>query len=119
MTSTEAVDAWGNEESMYHYMQPGFSEETGHYTQLVWQATTTVGCGAVLCDNEATGGVHGWYLVCEYYPPGNVIGNFSSNVAPLDTEGMLGLSKNRANTLSWPRYLLLGALLASGVMISR
>lgn len=99
-------------------MDPGFSEETGHFTQLVWQSTTSVGCGAVLCDNDATGGVHGWYLVCEYYPPGNVIGEFRGNVDPPNTEGTLGLWKNRADVLSWSRCLLVGALFVSGFVRS-
>lgn len=52
-----------------------------------------VGCGAVLCNNSAPGGANGWYLVCEYDPPGNVIGSFSSNVTAVDgSAGMIGLT---------------------------
>jgi len=45
---------------------------------VVWKATTSVGCGRTECDGK--GGTQGWYVVCEYYPPGNVIGEFAQNV---------------------------------------
>jgi hypothetical protein len=38
-----------------------------HYTQMVWNGTTEVGCGT-----ESGGGVD--YLVCRYTPVGNVVG---------------------------------------------
>lgn len=60
--------------SEYNYSDPNFTEETGHFTQLVWKNTTTVGCGSRLC------GERGWYLVCEYWPRGNVIGEFGDQV---------------------------------------
>jgi uncharacterized protein YkwD len=68
------VDLWGDEGAEYDYGDPGFSEATGHFTQLVWKDTTTVGCGSKLC------GDHGWFLVCEYWPRGNVIGEFAGEV---------------------------------------
>lgn len=68
------VDAWGDERQYYDYNNPGFSEQTGHFTQLVWKNTTAVGCGSKLC------GTSGWFLVCEYWPRGNVIGEFATMV---------------------------------------
>ncbi|MCJ1441748.1 MAG: hypothetical protein MMC23_002240 [Stictis urceolatum] len=73
---TSAVDAWGNERSKYNFKSGSFSEATGHFTQLVWKASSTVGCGRKWCDGDFTG----WYLVCEYWPRGNVIGEFVENV---------------------------------------
>ncbi|KAI1177274.1 CAP domain-containing protein [Nemania sp. FL0916] len=72
--ATAAIEAWGDEGRKYNYKKPGFSEATGHFTQLVWKNTTDVGCGRRLCTNS------GWYLVCEYWPRGNVIGDFQGEV---------------------------------------
>ncbi|GAA5911564.1 hypothetical protein JCM5296_007210 [Sporobolomyces johnsonii] len=44
VNATAGVDAWNDEESQYNYNSPGFSEATGHFTQVVWKATKTVGC---------------------------------------------------------------------------
>ncbi|KAK5123968.1 hypothetical protein LTR85_002165 [Meristemomyces frigidus] len=74
------IDAWANEEKKYNYAKPKFSESTGHYTQLVWKNTTTVGCAAVQCSNDASNGANGWYLVCEYTPRGNVAGQYREEV---------------------------------------
>lgn len=73
-----AVTAWYDEISDYDYSNPGFSEEAGHFTQLVWKSSTQVGCGVKTCDNA-----WGDYVVCSYSPAGNVIGDFDSNVMPL------------------------------------
>lgn len=70
-----SIDAWGDERRGYNFDNPGFDEATGHFTQLVWKNTTTVGCGRVDCGEGK-----GWYLVCEYWPRGNVIGAFGQMV---------------------------------------
>lgn len=80
-TPALGVDAWAAEEKHYKYPDGGFSESTGHFTQLVWQNTTHVGCAAVNCgQQQGQDGAFSWYLVCEYNPPGNVIGEFRYNV---------------------------------------
>lgn len=73
---TAAVDAWGNERDDYDFSNPGFSEQAGHFTQLVWKNTSTVGCARMYCGSANMG----WYLVCEYSPRGNVIGSFDQQV---------------------------------------
>lgn len=75
---SSAVDAWGNERARYSFRKPGFSEVTGHFTQLVWKHTTSVGCGRVNCNGKND--VEGWFLVCEYWPPGNVGGEYLREV---------------------------------------
>ncbi|KAI3324647.1 PR-1-like protein [Xylariaceae sp. AK1471] len=72
--ATSCVEAWGDEGKKYNYQKGKFSEDTGHFTQLVWKNTTDVGCGKRLCGEK------GWYLVCEYWPRGNVIGAFKDEV---------------------------------------
>ncbi|KAJ5178738.1 hypothetical protein N7492_001948 [Penicillium capsulatum] len=106
--ASAAVAAWGDEGELYNFQKPtGFTEETGHFTQLVWKSTVEVGCAAVNCgytehhqvrreeghdtelDSRNTDGVQraqGWYVVCEYTPAGNVVGRdndfFKLNVMP-------------------------------------
>ncbi|CCG83809.1 protein of unknown function [Taphrina deformans PYCC 5710] len=63
------VDLWYNEGSSYNYNAPGFSDATGHFTQLVWKATSSVGCGF-----SSGCGEYSNYLVCRYASPGNVLG---------------------------------------------
>lgn len=59
-----AVDLWYAEVSKYNFSSPAWSNAVGHFTQLVWRATTQVGCGVATC-----GGQRLW--VCQYTPPGN------------------------------------------------
>lgn len=75
------VEAWGDERKVYNFDRPtGFSMSTGHFTQLIWKNTNSVGCGRVDCDNSARDGASGWLVVCEYWPAGNVIGDFKNQV---------------------------------------
>jgi hypothetical protein len=50
--ASASVDAWGLEREEYNWNKPGFSEATGHFTQLVWSNTTSVGCGRTSCAGE-------------------------------------------------------------------
>lgn len=72
------MEAWGNERREYDFGDGGFGEDTGHFTQLVWKATRSVGCGREACNGR--GKVGGWFVVCEYWPPGNVKGGYKSQV---------------------------------------
>ncbi|MDJ0677490.1 MAG: CAP family protein [Calothrix sp. MO_167.B42] len=71
------VQAWYDEDEDYDYNNPGFSSQTGHFTQVVWKNSTKVGCGkAKSVDGKV-------FVVCNYDPPGNVQGQFSQNVLPV------------------------------------
>lgn len=61
------------EVSLYDFERPGFSETTGHFTQLVWVRTQQVGCAIGVCPNGVSVGTVTWrgkLYVCEYWPPG-------------------------------------------------
>ena len=73
--ATAAVEAWGDERDMFDFKDGGFSKKTGHFTQLVWKTSRQVGCGRKDCGEGK-----GWYLACEYYPGGNVQGQYREEV---------------------------------------
>ena len=51
-------------------------EMCGHYTQVVWEGSTRVGCAIVECDDVSglNWGVTSTMVICQYYEPGNYIG---------------------------------------------
>jgi uncharacterized protein YkwD len=68
-TLSTMVMSWVNEKTLWHggVLTQENWYPTGHYTQVVWKTTTEIGCGM------ATGSAND-YLVCQYSPGGNVIG---------------------------------------------
>ncbi|CUS21130.1 LAQU0S02e06656g1_1 [Lachancea quebecensis] len=73
--SSAAVAAWYNEVRLYDFKSPGFAEDTGHFSQLVWVSSKRLGCARVDC-----GDYYGQYTICNYDPPGNVAGQYKANV---------------------------------------
>ena len=69
-TALIAAQGWYGEISKYHYEVLTSSNyfSTGHYTQMIWHATTEVGIGQATCSGGGT------VIAAEYNPPGNVIG---------------------------------------------
>jgi hypothetical protein len=71
-STTQMVDAWASEKKDFVYgtfpdCRTGHSAVVGHYTQMIWRNTRSVGCALV--GNGQTD-----FLVCRYGPPGNIIG---------------------------------------------
>ncbi|KAE9572068.1 hypothetical protein CGMCC3_g11775 [Colletotrichum fructicola] len=54
----------------------------GHFTQMVWKDTTTVGCAVEYCAAGTLSSIGSWFTVCNYKKQGNVIGSFDTNVLP-------------------------------------
>jgi hypothetical protein len=68
----QMVEMWGNEKKSFKYgvfpdCGTSRSAMIGHYTQMVWRTTRSVGCA--LASNGSTD-----FLVCRYSAPGNVVG---------------------------------------------
>lgn len=70
---TQLVDLWGSERVYFRNGSfPAISTtgnwlNVGHYTQIVWRSTSEVGCGFGRRNGNDV-------LVCNYNPPGNVMG---------------------------------------------
>lgn len=67
------VDLWYRGFATYDFVRGGFSQRTGHFTQVVWNDTRRLGCGTSTCQGKRI-----W--VCNYDPPGNYRDQYASNV---------------------------------------
>ena len=74
------VESWYDEIKKYDYKYSKFSEETGHFTQLIWAGSKKLGVGLGYAEKDR---MHTFICVAHYYPPGNVIGDFKKNVKKL------------------------------------
>lgn len=70
-----AVKAWYDEGQTYNYQT---HDEYNHFTQVIWKGSTGVGCAYKDCRAQNWG----LYVVCDYSPPGNVVGQLPQNVLP-------------------------------------
>ena len=69
-----------DQEPLYDYNNPEaeYNLDSLHFTQVVWKSTTEIGCGY----RTDCGGDWPYVSVCQYNPPGNVVGYFADNVFP-------------------------------------
>lgn len=88
-TPQSVVDLWASEAACYTYATNSCTpycggcpscDSCGHYTQVVWRSSQSLGCGVAVCPASSSPFTppwddHPWYLwVCNYDPPGNFIG---------------------------------------------
>ncbi|KAJ5421135.1 hypothetical protein N7465_003654 [Penicillium sp. CMV-2018d] len=68
--------------SLYGQADPDMTnfDKWGHFTQIVWKATTHVGCATVSCSDLKNVGGAAPYTVCNYGSPGNYAGEYADNV---------------------------------------
>ena len=71
----EATKSWYNEITKYDFNKPGFSMETGHFTQVVWKNSKEVGFGVAKTKNKKK-----CIVVANYFPAGNYLNQFKENV---------------------------------------
>ena len=69
VSPSHVVDRWASEKKYYHGEK--ITTENfhlfGHYTQIIWNLTTEVGCAKAIAKSGRI------YWVCEYSPAGNYI----------------------------------------------
>lgn len=66
-TADLVVQSWADEAAAYNYSRNSCSDVCGHYTQMVWRDTKYIGCAVARNASREV-----W--VCDYDPPGNVVG---------------------------------------------
>lgn len=79
-STQDMVQLWISEKRLYQPRKfpdvstSGVWADVGHYTQLIWSNTKSVGCA--LASNAESD-----FLVCRYTPPGNWMGEYAVPVA--------------------------------------
>lgn len=85
LAPSEVVDSWAGEVRWYHFATGACSapsgEGCGHFTQVVWKESRSVGCGRAFGADSAQ------VWVCSYDPPGNWEGEYPANVLPASGSG--------------------------------
>ena len=76
-TPTNMISGFGNEKQYFKYgLFPDSVSTTGswfavgHYTQIIWRNTKSVGCAVANASNGSA------RYVCRYDPPGNYVGQY-------------------------------------------
>ena len=71
-TGEMATTDWYNEIKVHNFKKE-FQVNSGHFTQLIWKGTEEVGFGVANRGKL-------YFVVANYYPAGNILGEFSTNV---------------------------------------
>ncbi|CAH3157902.1 unnamed protein product [Porites lobata] len=90
----DSVRRWFNERDYYSFGKFAYPmpqsmctrKPCGHYTQVVWASSKKLGCAFKWCD-KYFGTPHPWVpgetvVTCDYYPSGNVVGQFPYTPGP-------------------------------------
>ncbi len=75
-----AIDSFYSEIKYYDFNNPGFSMQTGHFTQVVWKSSIQIGVGVATYPDSRY--QHRTVVCINYTPRGNVQGQFPQNVLP-------------------------------------
>ncbi|CAK7236241.1 hypothetical protein SCUCBS95973_009541 [Sporothrix curviconia] len=85
------TDMWYNGE-VWQFPADGYGESNpdmsnfeawGHFSQVVWVASTEIGCASQYCaPGTIYSGMGSWFTVCDYRTEGNIGGEYGTNVLP-------------------------------------
>jgi hypothetical protein len=72
-TWMDQINGWYQEYKYWTCSSNACTSVCGHLTQLVSKSSVSVGCGVARCDKGTVmASYESQFLVCQYYPPGNV-----------------------------------------------
>ena len=71
---SEATSDWYSEIKDHDFNDNNGNINTGHFTQVVWRGSKEVGFGVTKNEDDQ------YFVVANYYPPGNIYGTFKENV---------------------------------------
>jgi len=71
----EVVDQWYSEVGKYDY-GTDHQNDAGHFSQVVWKDSKLLGTGKAFAKDGRV------FVVCNYHPAGNMMGQFRDNVCP-------------------------------------
>lgn len=71
--AVDATKLWYKEVNRYNQDVPIYRKVYRHFTQLVWRDTTEIGIGVAVSPDKVV-------VVANYYPSGNIEGEFRENV---------------------------------------
>jgi len=77
VNATRVVEGWYSEHANYDYISGTAKNSTkpiGHFTQVVWKDSKELGIAKAVCKDGST------YVVANYEPAGNYLGQFEQNV---------------------------------------
>ncbi len=72
---TSITDKWYEGINKYDFKNPGFINDAGGFTQIVWKNTKKIGCAYAYEGAK-------YYISCIYFPSGNYNNQFADNVFP-------------------------------------
>lgn len=73
-TARDAVKEWYDEVKKHSYSRSRVPQESLHFTQVIWKDSKELGVGIAKNAKGQT------YVVCNYHPKGNYVGQFDENV---------------------------------------
>lgn len=81
VSGKEPVNTWYEEIQFHPFGKEPKDLKSGHFTQVVWKASELLGVGVAKNRHNKI------YVVANYNPPGNFVGDYIANVPPLLSSG--------------------------------
>ncbi|EDV19220.1 uncharacterized protein TRIADDRAFT_17540, partial [Trichoplax adhaerens] len=75
ITAQAVTKEWYSEIRFYNFTKGGYQHKARHFTRVIWNGSKELGCARASSSNTVV-------IVADYFPKGNVKGEFKANVFP-------------------------------------